>query len=212
MNEFKEKWNSDVRFKVKIKLTVYTLFVIFVAIFAISNRTQNATGEQNDQYEDNDNISEKTDNIIKIPSEYNYTINITINDNNYQYSGIKKLQRESITKESNGNITNYIYEGKNYYKEENDKYVLSTKEEVYDIINYDYINLDTINKYLLKSIKVDNQYLVYLKDIILGNTSDEYITITTEQNNINLNYTALIKNFDKTIEKYLISINLKNIE
>ena len=86
------------------------------------------------------------------------------------------------------------------------------KEEIYDIVNSDYLNLTTINQYLSKSTKIDNQYLVYLKDIILGNNSDDYIQITINENNIDINYTSLVKTFDKSIEKYLVSIKIENIE
>ena len=44
MNEFLEKWKKDHRFQVKIKLLLYTLFVVIVAIYAITanNSTPNA--------------------------------------------------------------------------------------------------------------------------------------------------------------------------
>lgn len=211
MNDFIDNWNNKPKFKTKIKLSLYTLFVVFVAIFAVSNRTPIETEEQN---EEPNNIPQQQEQIasIEIPNEYNYKINITINEDNYQYTGIKTLQRETIQKESNDTITKYIYENNKYYKEENESYILTTKEDIYNIVNYDYINLLTINEYLSKSSKQENKYFVYLKDIILGNNSEDYITITINQKDITIDYTTLVNNFDKTIEKYLINIKLENIE
>lgn len=212
MNEFKKKWNTDRRFQTKIKLLLYTIFVVFVAIFAISNQPSITKDELEDEYSEDSKLLDEHDDIIKIPNEYNYTINIIVNDNDYQYTGTKTTKRENITKKINNNIYRYIHENDNYYKEQDGNYILCSKEEIYDIVNLDYLNLATINQYLSKSKKVDNQYLVYLKDIILGNNSDDYIQITINENNIDINYTSLVKTFDKTIEKYLVSIKIENIE
>ena len=220
MKDFLEKWNNDPRYKTKIKLSLYTLFVVFVAIFAVSGNNQIETSEMDNQstQENDDGITNEENNLdnmtsIVIPSEYKYEINITINDSNYKYTGEKNNLRENITKESNDTIINYIYENDNYYKEtETDSYILTTKEEVYNVVEYNYLNLETINKYLSKSTKIDNQYLVSLKDIILGNDSEEYITINKENNNISIDYTKLVSYFDKSIYKYLLNIKIEEIE
>lgn len=211
MNEFKEKWNTDSRFRTKIKLSLYTLFVILVGVFAISNRSTIPL-EESEIENDNQSQKEENNDILKIPDEYNYTINIKINDKEYEYIGTKTFQRENITKKVEDTTINYIYENDNYYKEINENYILSTKEEVYDIVNYDYINLSTINEYLSKSSKEENRYLVYLKDIILGNNSNDYITITINQDNFDIDYTSLSRTFDKAIEKYIINIEIESIE
>lgn len=215
MKDFMENWKTDSRFRTKVKLGLYTLFVAIVAIFAFS--TRNNVSIDNLQDDNNSNTNEKNT-PITIPQKYNYIINITINENSYQYTGTKESTKESITKMSNGIVTNYRYENENYYKEENGIYVVTAKEEIYDIVNYNYLKLETINQYLSKATNSNNQYLVYLKDIILGNDSKEYITITKNDNNINnlskinIDYTSLMKLFDNTIENYLIEIKIEGIE
>lgn len=214
MNEFIEKWKTDNIFKTKIKLSVSTLFVVLVSIFAISTRNTMPT---NDIYnQTNINEEEKIDNTnyetIQIPNNYKHNITIKINDNKYTYTRNKQNNQEAITKEVDGVIENYIYENNNFYKEDNEKYILTTEDEIYDIINYDYIKLETINQYLSKSIKEGNQYLVYLKDIILGDDSKEYIIIEINENKINIDYTTLMKNFDKSITSYLVNIEIEEIE
>ena len=49
MKDFLEKWNNDSRFQTKTKLSLYTLFVVLVAIFAISSRNNIETNESNNQ-------------------------------------------------------------------------------------------------------------------------------------------------------------------
>ena len=80
------------------------------------------------------------------------------------------------------------------------------------------MQLENINKYLLKSEKKEDKFLVYLKDIVLGNESEEYITIEIFQNIIinqqiiKVDYTPLIKAFNSDIEKYYIQIEIEEIE
>lgn len=210
MENFITKWKSDNRFRTKIKLLLYTLFIIFVGIFAVSSRNNLPTNE----YSDNDDSIEsiKDDKItIQIPDDYQYSINITINESSYQYTGTKSKEQTTITKIVDNLETNYIYNDNYYRQDEEGNYLLTTKEEVYDIVDYSYLDLNTINQYLSKSTKSttdNNQYFVYLKDIILGNDSEDYITITKEQNKIEIDYTELFKYFDKKIYKYLIEIEI----
>lgn len=219
MNDFMEKWRNDPRFKAKIKLLLYTLFVVFAVIFALSNTTDMSStiDEQNNITNNNTSESKKND-IIEIPTEYNYIINININGDNHQYTGIKNIEQESITKKSNEVNKKYIYKNDDYYKEETGNYIVTTKEEVYDIVNYNYLQLETINQYLTKSTKKDDQYIVYLKDIILGNDSNDYITISVNEDDINnkkkikVDYTSLMKLFDNKIENYLIEFEIEETE
>lgn len=207
MQEFIEKWKNEPRFKTKVKLGLYTLFVVIVAIFALSNR---GTIYSNTSHSDSDIIID--DPSIEIPDAYNYTINVAINTNIYTYSGTKNKNSETITKTVEDVTHKYIYQDGRYYKESIVINNIISKEEVYDIIDYNYINLDTINKYLSLSKEDNGTYVVYLKDIIIGHESDEYITITKNKNQINIDYTSLMKLFDKTIESSLIEVIIEEIE
>ena len=221
MQDFIDKWNNDQRYKTKIKLTLYTLFVVFVAIFAVSGNNNIQNNEDNELIPDGNNLNSTNDQNqkpndennnyqIELPREYNYQIDININEINHKYVGSKNELREIITKESNGTSKKYIYENDSYYIEkETDSYILTNREEVYDIIEYNYLNVKTINEYLSKSNKVNNQFIVYLKDIILGNDSKDYITITNTDNNINIDYTKLVNYFDKNIDKYIVNIKIE---
>lgn len=213
MKNFIEKWNNEPRYKTKIKLGLYTLFVVIVSLFAISSNRSSINNTLDMDYNDTNGETNETETItIELPEKYKYTKTITINQKNYQYTGIKDSQKESITKNIDGIKSNYAYENSNYYKEEFGTYTLTTKEEVYDMIGYNYLKPDTINAYLSKSTKEEEKYLVYLKDIILGNDSEEYITIKLNGNNINIDYTSLMKIFDNTVESYIYDVVIEEIE
>lgn len=207
MNEFIEKWKNDKKYQAKIKLSLYTIFIILVTIFALPKENISITEIEEQKEPTIEQNNKKT--IIEIPTEYNYTINININENEYQYIGTKTKEKEIITKEVNHIKTNYIYNNNNYYKEINNNYILTTKEDVYDIVESNYLALETLNKYLEQSTKENNQYIIYLKDIILNNESNDYIIITIDNNIIKVDYTKLMNILDETFYKYNIEINIE---
>jgi len=190
MKEFIEKYKTDSKYKAKIQLIGYTIFVIVVSIFALSGYKEPTT----------------TNNDNKLTT-YNYKININLNDNLYHYYGTKEKEEIIINKVIDENQTlGYSYKDNNYYRHENDTYVVTTEEEIYDVIEFNYLSLDTIDKYLNLSTKKENENIVYLKDIIIGNSSEEYITILKEENKYNIDYTSLMKLFDNSIEKLTVEI------
>lgn len=213
MQNFIEKWKNEPKFKTKIQLGLYTLFVVIVAIFAVSTKSDIPTNTVEFEKEE-DKIVDKIDNnyFIKIPTEYNYTKNITINNEHYQYTGNKNNEQETIKKVLEDKIIEYLHKNDSYYKKEENTFILTTKEDIYNKINPNYLQLETINQYLTKSKFEENKYIVYLKDIILGTDSEEFITITIEENKTSIDYTSLMKLFDETINKYLVEVIIEPIE
>ena len=214
MNEFLEKWKSDHRFKTKTKLLVYTGFVVIVAIYAIvlNGKAENVKMPINNSSSISDllnNNSESKDSIINIPNKYNYEIEVTIDEEKYLFSGEKKEEEITITKEHNDIISEYLYRDDKYYEVIDENFIITTKEEVYNPISYNYLNLENINKYLENATNENNQYKIYLKDIILGSDSEEYITINISDNNINIDYTNLMNNFNNNYSNYLVNIKIE---
>ena len=121
---------------------------------------------------------------------------------------IKKDNQETIIKEHNNITSNYLYKDNNYYQLEDDTYILTTKDNIYDVINENYLNLSSINKYLEKSQNNNNQYLVYLKDIILGESSEDYFVILINNNKISIDYTPLMKHFNNSLKKFNVDITI----
>ena len=210
MDKYIEKWKEDKKFRAKIKLLLYGIFLVIVIIYVTSLKTEPIPVDEVDDL--NSEIKEENK-VITIPEKYNYLIKIEIDDKNYTYSGEKNLEQENIVKTSGDISNNYIFKNNEYYVKDGELYIKTTKEEVYDVVNYNYINLETINNYLSKAENNNsNQYLVYLKDIILGQDTNEYFTISVDENKISIDYTPLMKQFNPDIKKYKVNIQINEIE
>lgn len=217
MKDIIEKYKKDTRYRTKVRLILYTLFVVIVSIYALAlnNNSTNKTSLENainnaNKLDTNldENLTSSKETIINIPTEYDYNIKVVIDDEEITYNGTKTPQKETIIKKINDIEETYIFEENKYYQENSNTYILTTKERVYDIVDYMYINLDNINTYLTTAIKENNQYLVYLKDIIKGDESDTYFVITLNDNKINIDYTPLMKKFNLKLTKYYVNIEL----
>ena len=210
MDKYIEKWKEDKKFRAKIKLLLYGIFLVIVIIYVTSLKNEPIPI---DDVNDLNNEIREENKVITIPEKYNYLIKIEIDDKNYTYSGEKNLEQENIVKTSDDIRSNYIFKNNEYYVKDGELYIKTTKEEVYDAVNYNYINLETINNYLSKAVNNNsNQYLVYLKDIILGQDTNEYFTISVDENKISIDYTPLMKQFNPDIKKYKVNIQINEIE
>ena len=208
MKEFMEKWQSDKQFQTKIKLLLYTVFIVIVAIYAISLDNSSIDNLDQDTIDEIRNEESSSKKIIDIDDSYYYVATVNIDDSEYQYTIIKKDNQETIIKEHNNITSNYLYKDNNYYQLEDDTYILTTKDNIYDVINENYLNLSSINKYLEKSQNNNNQYLVYLKDIILGESSEEYFVILINNNKISIDYTPLMKHFNSSLRRFNVDITI----
>ena len=209
---FKEKW-QDKRYQAKIKLSGYSIFVVIAIIMILVGGASNNKNTVIDNgLEDNKTIKDNTDTkdnklfTINYPYiiELNYNIDNTKNNITYNYSN--NNNELLITKTNNDIVTNYKYISDKYYVENNDNYILTNINKVYDIIDYEYLDIDNINNYLNNATLENNIYKVYLKDIILNNTSDKYITIKLLDNSVEIDYTYLLNilnnsNYDTFILK-----------
>ncbi|MDY3934624.1 MAG: hypothetical protein SOZ11_03715 [Bacilli bacterium] len=211
MNDFIKKWNSDKKFKAAIKLLLYFLFFIVVAIYAVSSNKNASQIDTEKNIENNEiiNNQQQQNSIINLGDNYKYTATITINDEQIKYVYSKEQDLLNIKKIRNLIETNYIIENNNYYIKENDNKILTTKDNIYDIVCPNCFDINSINEYLNKGIKENNNYKIYLKDIILAEKGDEYITITTDNNQIYADYTSLLQVFNNQIVKYTVNIKIE---
>lgn len=199
----KEKWN-DKRERAKIELILYAIFFIGVIIFV---RVGNNISNNNINTSDNLFISQINDN-------YSYDIKININDNNYEYIG-KVLGYNSIIEKKDSNTDEYFYKKNDkYYKLDQDNgYILSNKNDIYDVINYDYMDINNIKEYIKTSNNDNGIYKVKISDIILNSSSSDYITIKIDNinNTIEIDYTNLLRINDNNITKAIVTITYSNI-
>lgn len=199
----KEKWN-DKRERAKIELILYAIFFIGVIIFV---RVGNNISNNNINTSDNLFISQINDN-------YSYDIKININDNNYEYIG-KVLGYNSTIEKKDSNTDEYFYKKNDkYYKLDQDNgYILSNKNDIYDVINYDYMDINNIKEYIKTSNNDNGIYKVKISDIILNSSSSDYITIKIDNinNTIEIDYTNLLKINDNNITKAIVIITYSDI-
>lgn len=199
----KEKWN-DKRERAKIELILYAIFFIGVIIFV---RVGNNISNNNINTSDNLFISQINDN-------YSYDIKININDNNYEYIG-KVLGYNSTIEKKENNTDEYFYKKNDkYYKLDQDNgYVLSNKNDIYDVINYDYMDINNIKEYIKTSNNDGGIYKVKISDIVLNSSSSDYITIKIDNinNTIEIDYTNLLRINDNNITKAIVNITYSDI-
>lgn len=199
----KEKWN-DKRERAKIELILYAIFFIGVIIFV---RVGNNISNNNINTSDNLFISQINDN-------YSYDTKVNINDNNYEYIG-KVLGYNSTIEKKDSNTDEYFYKKNDkYYKLDQDNgYILSNKNDIYDIINYDYMDINNIKEYIKTSNNDNGIYKVKISDIILNSSSSDYITIKLDNinNTIEIDYTNLLRINDNNITKAIVNITYSDI-
>lgn len=201
----KERW-KDKRERAKLELMLYGIFFLVVIVFLRVGNMSSSTPESNSNVDTF--ISLITDN-------YEYNINITINDIIYNYSGKVLGYNASIIKNVSGNSDYFYKKNDIYYELDKDNgYILTNKEEVYNIINYNYLDINTIKEYIKLSTLDNGIYKVNVSDIILSSDNEEYITIKLDDiNNIVLiDYTNLFKINDNTIDNFLVEITYSNID
>lgn len=201
----KEKW-KDKRERAKIELALYGLFFLIIIIFVRVNNSLS-----------NNHVNVKEDNsfIELINDNYEYNIDININDEIYNYNG-KVLGYNSTFVRKNKGKEDYFYKmnDKYYILDVDGNYLLTAKEDIYSVIDYNYLDINTIKEYIMTSSKNNNTYLVKISDIILNSDSSDNIIITLneENNSINIDYTNLLKIKDSNVNKAIVDITYSDID
>jgi len=185
---------NDPKFNALAKLAFYSLFLI-VAIILINTAD---IGDDSHKEEDNEQQLEGSM-VLVMPDNYNYKYSISVDEKIYSYEGMVVDKVNTFKKNKDNEITNYKYEKNSYYQLEEEEYVETLKEEVYDIISYDYLNVDKFKDYLDNASRVDNKYYTYLKDTITGEETDIYILIELDENKVMIDYSKLVDEYDELI-------------
>lgn len=202
----KEKWN-DKREKAKIELALYGLFFLIIIVFVRVNNSLNSNNN-------NINVQEEETFINLIEDNYRFDINININDKVYNYNGMVLGYNSTFTRKYGNNLDCFYKMNDKYYILDNDgNYLLTTKEDIYSFIDYNYLDINTIKEYIKSSSGNNGNYLVKISDIILNSDSSDNIIITLnkENNSINIDYTNLLKIKDSSINKAVVDITYSDI-
>lgn len=200
-----EMW-KDKKGRAKIKLSLYFIFFFGVIIFArvLNSQTSNLQNENIDT----------TSFIYTISDNYEYDINIDIDDNTYIYHGKRLGLNESFNLNYDTTIDYYYIKSDKYYElDDNGNYILTSKDDIYVYLEYKYINLSYIKELISRSNIEDNIYKIKLSDLILNNNSDNYvmISINEETKTITIDYTELFKLNNEDTTRVLVTMTYSNI-
>lgn len=206
ITKLKEMW-KDKKGRAKIELSLYLIFFIVIVVF--TRVSSSSIGNSN-----NSNNVEVSSFINELKDNYEYDMNITINNDTYNYHGILLGNNSSIEVKSN-DIDKYYYIMNNKYYEldDNGNYILTTTDDVYPYINYIYLNINNIKNFINNSVKEDNIYKIKISDIILNSTSTDSIIISVNESNksIEIDYTNLLKIDNDSVNKANVVITFSNI-
>lgn len=197
---FREKL-KDKKEKAKIELIGYFIFLILVIVFA---RALGSAPSNNTELPSTSSF------LNSLKDNYEYDITVDYNGTLYNYTG-KKLGNNGNFKTDN---KEYYIMNNNYYVINDGNYLLTTKEEINTIIDYNYFELSIIKKYLSLGQKEGNTYKIKVSDIILNSNNIENIIITIDEGNalISINYTSLFKELDPSISSVTVNIHYYNID
>lgn len=208
-NKYIEKikeMRKDKKGRAKLELMAYGIFflilILFIRIssFTISSSSINNTITSNSI-------------IDRINNNYSYNIDINIDNSIYNYKGKVLGTNESLTKKIN-DIEEYYYvmNGKYYILDNNGNYILTNKADIYNIIDYNYLDINNIKEYLTLGTKNNNTYTIKVSDIILNNNSTDTITITIEDNKLIIDYTNILKIDKEDVNKAIVTITYDNVD
>lgn len=200
----KERW-KDKRERAKIELMLYGIFFLAIIFARISSSFSDSNIPK-----DNDIKSFIND----ITDNYQYDIDITIDNNNYKYYGSKLGHNMDITRVVD-NKEDYFYQmnDKYYILDTKGNYILTNDSDIFPYIEYRYLDINNIKEYIKLATYNDNIYSIKVSDIVLNSNSSDVITIKVDEDNKNIiiDYTNLFKIDNNNLTKEVVSIKYSNI-
>ena len=198
---------KDKREKAKIELILYGIFflgvIVFVRVLGSNGNTTNI--------DSNNLVEDSFVSLLKDNYEY-YTV-VTIDDNKYEYYGAVLGNNSTINLKVDEEIKSYHLMNNKYYVLIDENYILTDEKEIYPYIDYRYLSISNIKRYLDLSIRENDRYKVRISDVVMGSTSEEYIVIYINEGdkNIVIDYSELFKLTDDSIENVVVNITYSNI-
>ena len=102
---------------------------------------------------------------------------------------------------------------KYYILDNNGNYILTSVEDIYNYIDYHYLDISNIKEYIKLGTKDNSIYNIKVSDIILNSNNTNNITISIDElnNTIILDYTELFKIDNNNLNKEIVTIKYTNI-
>ena len=195
---------KDKRERAKLELLFYGIFFLAIIVF-----TRILSG-----YNDVPKVNDTKSFINEITDNYEYNIDININNNKYKYYGKRLGNNMSINKVIDNKYDYFYKMGNKYYiLDTNGNYILTSVEDIYNYIDYRYLDISNIKEYIKLSTKDNNNYNIKVSDLILNSNNTNNITISIDESNntITLDYTELFKIDNNNLNKEIVTIKYTNI-
>lgn len=195
---------KDKRERAKLELLFYGIFFLAIIVF-----TRILSG-----YNDVPKVNNTKSFINEITDNYEYNIDININNNKYKYYGKRLGNNMSINKVIDNKYDYFYKMGNKYYiLDNNGNYILTSVEDIYNYIDYRYLDISNIKEYIKLGTKDNNNYNIKVSDIILNSNNTNNITISIDElnNTITLDYTELFKIDNNNLNKEIVTIKYTNI-
>lgn len=200
-----EMW-KDKKGRAKIQLALYGIFFLGVIIFTRVLNMYSSNIESSS--------SINTSFIKEIYDNYEFEIEVNIDDNIYNYAGKILGNNGTITREvSSDKEFYYIMNNKYYILDDKGNYIMTTKDDIFPYIDYRYLDIGNIKQFISIGTKEFDVYKIKLSDLILNNNSEEYITIKVDEEGkrIIIDYTNLFKLDNELLKKEIVTIKYNNI-
>ncbi len=204
IKKFNEMWH-DKKGRAIIELCFYGIFIVGVIIFA------RALSAKNSELAKENPLNQSFMNLLS--DNYEYNLNIAIDDDNYTYTGKILGNNGTITNSSDDNNSQYSIVDNKFYINEGGNLILTDENEVFSELSYRYLDIDNIKGYLSMGTLENDIYKISLSHLILYGSEDKYITIKVDEANtsVTIDYTELFKENDSAFEKVIVTYTFKNI-
>lgn len=241
---FFKKMKTDKKYNAKVQLIGYGILIVFLIVYANITSAINIPSNSIivDDFVDSkldDNISNSNNDVSLLRSvddNYKYdtvleiekkkTDDIEVSDNyKVRYFGKSFKNKLEITKEDSLSSLLYYKVDNRYYLKDGDDISLTEEDVIYDLISYDYIELDSIFNLIDKasldyvtdysSGKKEYLYHLKVKDVIVSYKLEDVVDISIVEENdilkINVDYSNLIKVVNDEFEKCSLEIVITDI-
>ena len=238
IKEFVNKYKTDKKYKAKVQLIGYGVFILIIIIgvnisAASSGYSGNITTMKRETNEPSTTTNQSANLLKEINNNYEYEVNAKITTKkddkeetkDIKYTGKSYENNMEITKTFNNETNNYYKVDSRYYKKNNEQFELIKNEEIYDTIEKEYIELDSIKEYINNSTldhvteystgKKEYVYHMAVKTIIKSYPELDEIEIKILEENdilsIEIDYISLMKVIEKDFEECIVTYTYKNI-
>lgn len=241
---FFEKIKTDKKYSAKVQLIGFGILLIpliiclNIANIGNSDSTNSTFGDNLDpNFQVGNKEEDTTDLLEKVNDNYRYDITLKVqkNDNvgqeiaevsQIRYVGKSFSNQIEITKEDNLGSVLYYKVDNLYYSKNDDGMNLIEEENIYDMVDSDYIELDNILSFIDKasldhvtdysSGRKEYVYHLKVKDVVVGYKLEDVVEFEIEEENgilkIVVDYTNLLELMDESIMECKLEATITDID